>query len=187
MKIYTRSGDLGTTSLFGGQRVPKHHQRLNAYGTVDELNAALGWVVSLDPAAETIVKIQRVQSELMFLSSDLATPLDVKNALIQRMQAPEIRQLESEIDAWDAQLPSLKAFILPGGTQTSASLHMARTICRRAERAVVALAEQEAINEQVLRYLNRLSDWLFMLARWENYSKKNEDILWSNTPPASSY
>ncbi|NOZ72744.1 MAG: ATP:cob(I)alamin adenosyltransferase, partial [Chloroflexi bacterium] len=102
MKIYTRSGDLGTTSLFGGQRVPKHHQRLNAYGTVDELNAALGWVVSLEPEAETVVKIQRIQSELMSLSSDLATPLDVKNALIQRMQAPEIRQLESEIDAWDA-------------------------------------------------------------------------------------
>lgn len=184
MKIYTRTGDLGKTSLFGGGRVSKHHLRLDAYGTVDELNAILGWVVSLNPDPDAIRKIRRIQQELFVLGADLATPLNVENSLIQRMQAPEIQRLEAEIDAWNAELPPLKAFILPGGAQTSAALHMARTICRRAERAVVALADLEPINEQALRYLNRLSDWLFMLARWENYQQHIDDILWRN--PVSS-
>jgi len=179
MKIYTKTGDLGETGLFGGHRVPKHHLRIEAYGTVDETNAVLGLAASRCSDPELSDAILRVQSELFSVGSDLATPLDVQSAHIVRVDESSVQRLENEIDAWEETLPALKNFILPGGNESAATLHVARTICRRAERAVTALAEQEAINPITQRYLNRLSDWLFVLARTVNHRAGSEETDWS--------
>ncbi|HEY52200.1 MAG TPA: cob(I)yrinic acid a,c-diamide adenosyltransferase [Caldilineae bacterium] len=179
MKIYTKTGDLGETGLFGGRRVPKHHLRIEAYGTVDETNAMLGLAASRCSDSELLNAILRVQSELFSVGSDLATPLDVQSAHIVRVDDTFVQRLEREIDAWEETLPALKNFILPGGNESAATLHVARTICRRAERAVTALAEQEAINPVTQRYLNRLADWLFVLARTANHRAGNEETGWS--------
>jgi cob(I)alamin adenosyltransferase len=179
MKIYTKTGDLGETGLFGGRRVPKHHLRIEAYGTVDETNAVLGLAASRCSDPELSDAILRVQSELFSVGSDLATPLDVQSAHIVRVDESSVQRLENEIDAWEETLPALKNFILPGGNESAATLHVARTICRRAERAVTALAEQEAINPITQRYLNRLSDWLFVLARTVNHRAGSEETDWS--------
>ena len=180
MKIYTKTGDLGETGLFGGRRVPKYHLRIEAYGTVDETNAVLGLAASHCTNPELLDAIQRVQSELFSVGADLATPLDVKSAHIVRVDEAIIQRLEAEIDAWEQALPELKNFILPGGSEAGASLHFARTVCRRAERAVTALAEQETINPAAQRYLNRLSDWLFVLARTANHRSGIEETAWSD-------
>jgi len=179
MKIYTKTGDLGETGLFGGRRVPKHHLRIEAYGTVDETNAVLGLAASRCSDPELCAAIQCVQSELFSVGADLATPLDVKSAHIVRVDESFVQRLEAEIDAWEEALPELKNFILPGGSEAGASLHFARTICRRAERAVTALAEQKTINPATQRYLNRLSDWLFVLARTANHRSGIAETAWS--------
>ena len=178
MKIYTKTGDLGDTGLFGGRRVPKHNLRIEAYGTVDETNAMLGLAASHCSDPELLSVIHRVQSELFSVGADLATPLDVQSAYIVRVDANDIVRLESEIDVWEEMLPELKNFILPGGVDVAATLHLARTICRRAERAITALAEQEAINDDAQRYLNRLSDWLFVLARHVNFKQGVTETAW---------
>ncbi|MCO6451034.1 MAG: cob(I)yrinic acid a,c-diamide adenosyltransferase [Caldilineales bacterium] len=178
MKIYTRTGDLGETALFGGGRIPKHHLRIEAYGTVDETNAVLGLAASRCTDPDLSALIARVQAELFEVGADLATPLDAKTTYIVRTDAAKITRLETEMDAWDLELPLLTSFILPGGTETAAVLHMARTVCRRAERATAALAAQEPINDDAFRYLNRLSDWLFMLARLANHRQNQPDIPW---------
>lgn len=179
MKIYTKTGDDGTTSLFSGGRVPKHHLRVESYGTVDELNSTLGVARALRPSAGTDEYLTRVQHQLFNLGADLATPLDAPTSYVVRIDAAAITWLEAAIDRMTVELPALNYFILPGGSPAAAMLHVARTVCRRAERDATALAEHEPIGEHVLPYLNRLSDFLFTLARWENQQAGIEDTRWS--------
>ncbi len=179
MKIYTRTGDDGTTSLFSGGRVPKHHLRVESYGTVDELNSLLGLARSHELSAATDAELARVQHQLFNLGADLATPLDAKSSYVVRMDAATVEWLEQSIDRMMAELPALNYFILPGGTPAAAAIHVARSVCRRAERLVTQLQEHEPVGEQVLPYLNRLSDYLFTLARWENLQAGGSEEKWS--------
>lgn len=179
MKIYTKTGDDGTTSLFSGGRVTKTHLRVEAYGTVDELNAVLGVVRASEPGAQVDEWLTSVQRQLFRLGADLATPLDAKSDWVVRVDADAIAELEAGIDAMTAEMPPLKQFILPGGTPAAAHLHVARTVCRRAERCTIALAQTEAIGEHAVMYLNRLSDWLFTLARWVNHQAGVAESKWS--------
>lgn len=180
MKIYTKSGDLGETSLWGGARVQKSHPRVNAYGTLDEANSTLGLGLSFLPAEEVIIfdRLTRIQNELFQVGAELATPNGKKNsaALISET---EIKKLESEIDEMDASLPALKNFILPSGSSAGSALHLARTIVRRAERECVALTGEDVARAEVIRYLNRLSDYLFVTARFVNQVLKKEETQWT--------
>lgn len=177
VKIYTKTGDDGTTGLFGGGRVPKDDARLDAFGTIDELNAILG--VALTEAAPEKLRSQltALQHELFDAGADFATPLDAK-ATVRRIGAEESARLEKEIDAAEADLAPLTAFILPGGSEAAALLHLARTVCRRAERAASALLAQRKIRPELLAYLNRLSDWLFVMARYANRHAGVPDVTW---------
>ena len=179
MKIYTHTGDDGTTALFGGPRVPKYHLRVEAYGTVDELNSALGLARTLGPQPETERWLHEIQQHLFYIGSDLATPLDAKADRIVRLDKEAVVWLEEVIDEITDPLPPLKQFILPGGTPVAAQVHVARTVCRRAERITAYLVESEQIGAYVLPYLNRLSDFLFTLARWENFKAGITDEKWS--------
>ncbi|MBN1201400.1 MAG: cob(I)yrinic acid a,c-diamide adenosyltransferase [Anaerolineae bacterium] len=187
MPIYTRSGDQGETSLFAGGRIRKGHPRLHAYGTVDELNSLLGLVLASGLDVELVPAIQRVQSDLFSVGADLATPLDVQagkgNRSHVRVVPEMIARLEDEIDHWEASLPVLKSFILPGGELPGAFLHVARTVCRRAERWLALVQEDEPINLYALQYLNRLSDWLFVAARVANARAGREETPWH--PPTA--
>ncbi len=178
MKIYTRTGDDGTTSLFSGGRVAKHHLRVESYGTVDEMNSVLGAVRSLKPSARTDQLLERIQNQLFNLGADLATPLDAPTSYVVRMDDTVVTWLEAQIDELTAELPALKHFILPGGSPAAAMIHIARTVCRRAERLVAQLSEHEPIGDSVLPYLNRLSDFLFTLARWENQQAGISEQAW---------
>lgn len=181
MKIYTRTGDAGTTALFGGERVSKHHLRIEAYGTVDEANSVLGLArahLQEQPGAEVLDPLlRRLQNDLFVLGADLATPSEAR-PVVPRITAAHITYLEEAIDRLEADLAPLKQFILPGGTLTAATLHLGRTVCRRAERLTVAAAEAEPLNERVGIYLNRLSDLLFVAARWANYRAGLADEAW---------
>jgi cob(I)alamin adenosyltransferase len=179
MKIYTRTGDDGTTGLFGGRRVPKSDARIECYGTVDELNAAVGLVAS-GAEASLAEKLARVQNELFVIGSHLATPHDDTRRLAQvpDLDGSTIARLESEIDEADARLAPLRNFILPGGSESAARLHLARTVCRRAERLLVAFAGEQPVEPVIVRYLNRLSDWLFVYARWANHRAGVPDVPW---------
>jgi cob(I)alamin adenosyltransferase len=179
MKIYTKTGDKGTTSLFSGGRVSKAHQRVEAYGTVDELNAVIGVARAHHPTAQTDAWLEQVQRQLFHLGADLATPLDAQAEWVVRLEAATITWLENTIDTMTEALPPLTNFILPGGTLAAAQLHVARTVCRRAERLVVMLAEHETLNPQTLIYLNRLSDFLFTLSRWENLQSGESEEKWA--------
>jgi cob(I)alamin adenosyltransferase len=179
MKIYTRTGDDGTTSLFSGGRVAKTHLRVEAYGTVDELNAIIGVARVSGASQQANNWLETVQNQLFNLGADLATPPDAKSEWVVRMDDETIAWLEQTIDQMTAELPELKNFILPGGTLAAAHLHVARTVCRRAERCVIHLAENEAIGQYPAVYLNRLSDWLFILARWENHHAGIPEEKWS--------
>lgn len=179
MKIYTKTGDDGTTSLFSGGRVAKTHLRVEAYGTVDELNSVLGVARAAKPSEQANDWLTTVQNQLFHLGADLATPLDAKAEWIVRMDQESIAWLEQTIDQMTEQLPPLQHFILPGGTPAAAQLHVARTVCRRAERCVIALMEAEPIGDYPLPYLNRLSDWLFTLSRWENFQAGIPEAEWS--------
>ncbi len=179
MKIYTKTGDDGTTSLFSGGRVLKSHLRVEAYGTVDELNSALGLARAFQPSAPVDGWLAQVQRQLFHLGADLATPLDAHREWVVRLDAAAIAWLEARIDDMTAALPPLTNFILPGGSPAAAQLHVARTICRRAERLVVALQEYEAIGDHALVYLNRLSDFLFVLARYENKQAGIPESRWT--------
>lgn len=178
MKIYTKTGDDGTTSLFSGGRVSKTHLRVEAYGTVDELNSILGVARAYQPSEKTDTWLAQIQRQLFNLGADLATPLDAKSDWVVRMDANTVLWLENAIDEMTAQLPELKHFILPGGSAAAAQLHVARTVCRRAERLIVGLQTQEPIGDHVLNYLNRLSDFLFTLARWENMQAGIPEDKW---------
>jgi cob(I)alamin adenosyltransferase len=176
-RIYTRGGDSGETSLGDGARVPKHALRVAAYGTVDEANAALGIArLYADPAADEM--LDRIQNDLFDLGADLCTPEGGKrSAGALRIVAAQVERLEREIDAMNATLRPLDSFILPGGTPAAAHLHLARTITRRAERLVSELGRDEKLNPQALKYLNRLSDHLFVLGRRLNDGGAR-DVLW---------
>ncbi len=180
MKIYTKTGDKGTTSLFGGMRVTKDNLRIESYGTVDELSSLLGIVlVNIDNKnlKNTILKIQ---NQLFNVGADLASPITDKkeSRYIERIDASYIVYLETKIDYYEEQLEPLQNFILPCGNAGASHLHFARTICRKAERIVVALKKTETINENVLIYLNRLSDLLFVLARYSNHLEGIPDVIW---------
>jgi cob(I)alamin adenosyltransferase len=176
-RIYTRGGDSGETSLGDGSRVPKHALRVAAYGTVDEANAAIGIArLHADPAADEI--LGRIQNDLFDLGADLCTPMDGhRDGGALRIVAAQVERLEREIDAMNATLRPLDSFILPGGTPAAAYLHLARTITRRAERLVSELAREEVANREALKYLNRLSDHLFVLGRRVN-DDGARDVLW---------
>lgn len=178
MKIYTKTGDHGETSLFSGGRVSKAHLRVEAYGTVDELNSVIGAARAAQPSAQTDEWLETVQNHLLHMGADLATPQDAKADWIVRISAENITWLEMRIDEMTAVLPELKNFILPGGSPAAAQIHIARTVCRRAERLVVALGENEALGDHVLVYLNRLSDFLFTLARYENQQAGIPETRW---------
>jgi cob(I)alamin adenosyltransferase len=181
MKLYTKTGDAGETSLFGGGRVPKHHVRVHAYGEVDELNAALGVARATEPRDLEADLLAQIQQDLFAIGGQLATPDPDKvgtaltKALIDERR---IATMEDAMDRAETVLPPLTAFVIPGGTLKSAALHVARTVCRRAERAVVALHEREPVPEIILVYLNRLSDLLFTLARLANQRGGVADRIW---------
>ena len=170
MKIYTKTGDLGETSLLGGARVPKDHLRVAAYGDVDETNAALGAVRAL--AEEALERVLLgVQKDLFAIGAQLADPTHKVAAKRAKaaVTAAHVRRLERAIDAREEKLPPLRSFVMPGGTPAAALLHQARTVCRRAERSVVTLAREADVDRRIIVYLNRLSDLLFVLARFENH------------------
>ncbi len=177
MKIYTKGGDSGTTSLFGGRRVDKDSARIEAYGNVDELNSLVGIILAEFPPFKISKKLIRLQHELFVLGSDLATPLDIKTK-IPRISKTYISKLEKEIDTWQKELPELKKFILPGGGKVGSKLHLGRTVARRAERSIAALARLEKINGKTLIYINRLSDWFFVMARYINRLEKIKEVIW---------
>lgn len=179
MKIYTRTGDKGKTSLIGGKRVSKTHQRLEAYGTIDELNAHIGLLLAQLPADESErTTLLQVQNILFVVGAQLATPPEVSSPLAV---TPEmLSTLEEAIDRIEAALPSLKAFVLPGGTQAASQCHVCRTVCRRAERRVLALASRATIPSELTSYLNRLSDYLFVLSRKINNEQGMQEIFWQN-------
>ena len=179
MKIYTRTGDDGTTSLFAGGRVKKDDARVEAYGTVDELNSILGSVRAISKNAEINEIIQEIQNYLFHLGADLATPFEVENLKIKRIAKEDVEKIERWIDEIDLRLEPLKNFILPGGTLLASFLHLARTVCRRAERRIVYLSEREKINTQIIPFVNRLSDLLFVLARYANKIENVPDVKWT--------
>lgn len=181
VKIYTKGGDKGTTSLFGGSRVGKDSKRISAYGAVDELNSQIGVVLSENPSTEIVKKLIRIQGELFILGWDLASPISkvkARKLKITRIKNSYVIRVEKEIDAMSKTLPEIKNFILPGGGKVGAGLHLARTIARRAERETVALSKVESINPYAIVYLNRLSDWLFTLARYANHQEKIIETYW---------
>jgi cob(I)alamin adenosyltransferase len=178
-KIYTRTGDKGDTGLVGGSRRPKHDLRVEAYGTVDETNSVIG-LARLHASAEHDAMLNRIQHDLFDVGADLATPYaetpDKKDRAL-RITDVQVKRLENEIDALNVHLSPLNSFVLPGGTEASACLHLARTVARRAERITCALATVEKINPVSIKYLNRLSDFLFVLARVAN-GNGAKDVLW---------
>lgn len=179
MKIYTKTGDAGETGLFGGGRVPKDDARVDTYGEVDELNAALGLARSLGLEGELDALAQRLQDQLFTVGAVLATPAGTRAAAhIPTLEQSWISAMEEAMDAFEARLPPLTAFVLPGGTKASSGLHLARTVCRRAERKVVALMRDGRVDAAVGVYLNRLSDLLFMMARAANHHAGVHDVLW---------
>lgn len=186
MKIYTKTGDKGTTALFGGTRVPKHHIRIESYGTVDELNSNIGLVRSqLEIDSKSKKTLIHIQNKLFTLGATLAT--DPKKAVLksgkERLNIPKVKEedvvfLEKEIDSMNEDLPPITHFVLPGGNNIVALCHVARCVCRRAERITTHLAENEEVDLTVIQYLNRLSDYLFVLARKLSYSTQAEEIEW---------
>lgn len=180
-KVYTRTGDDGTTGLGTGERVHKTSPRIEAYGTIDELNAQLGLVLTQAPAAALVEPLRRIQNELFHAGADLCIPEASKEKFPgPRIETRHVAGLEELIDGLSADLPPLENFILPGGTPAAAALHVARAVCRRAERLLVALAEHEPIGGQVVPYVNRLSDLLFVMARYQNGAQGVADPLWDS-------
>jgi cob(I)alamin adenosyltransferase len=185
-RVYTRTGDRGETSLVGGKRVPKDAARIEAYGTIDELNAVLGLARVFN--AERLAEgeghrrldevLRRLQNQLFDLGSELATPDDAAYEGMYRVSEAEVRELERLIDDCQKELPALKSFVLPGGGRIGAFLHQARTVCRRAEREILRLSRAEPLSEWPLRYVNRLSDLLFVLARWVARRLEEPEYLW---------
>ena len=184
MKLYTRTGDDGTTGLFSGARVSKDHPRIEAYGTIDELNAVLGLVLSACDPAHTFEKrlhaiVGAIQSRLFDIGADLATPEGAKQqSKIHRIDTADVAESEKWIDEIDSANPPLTTFVMPAGTELAARLHLARTVCRRAERTIISLGSIEPVGEPLMRYVNRLSDLFFAMARRANHERGHPDVAW---------
>jgi cob(I)alamin adenosyltransferase len=178
MKIYTKTGDKGTTSLIGGTRLSKAHVRIEAYGTVDELNSYIGLLGDQEVNEKRRDLLKEIQDRLFTIGSHLASESDKSKRILPDLQQEDIILLETEMDKIDSQVPPLHAFILPGGNPSVSFGHIARTVCRRAERAVIHLQQSEEVEDIVVRYLNRLSDYLFMLCRMMAYELEIEEITW---------
>jgi len=178
MKIYTKNGDRGETSLLGGHRVSKDALRIEAYGTVDELNSVLGIARAHKPSTDVDQILGLVQSDLFVLGADLAASGEKRSAMVQPVSQEQVSRLEQTIDSLDAKLPPLTTFIIPGGSPLAAQLHLARTICRRAERLVVRLSKNETVDPLCTIYLNRLSDALFVIARYANQIDGVREVPW---------
>ncbi len=178
-KIYTKTGDKGQTSLVGGARVSKTDRRLEAYGTLDELNSVLGILRSHVREAETESALQVVQNNLFNIGSHLACEDDSLRAKLPNLSAGGIAALEQDMDRWEKELPTLRNFILPGGSVPAAFAHLGRTVCRRAERLAIAVGESHTVLADHVIYLNRLSDWLFLLARSLNRAAQVQDVEWT--------
>jgi cob(I)alamin adenosyltransferase len=178
MKIYTKTGDKGLTSLIGGTRVPKYHLRIECYGTVDELNSYVGLIMcqDIDPHAQRMLK--EIQDRLFTVGASLASDPDKSRMKIPDLHQSDIKLLEDEMDAMNEALPELKHFILPGGNTAAAFAHIARCICRRAERITVELASDSFVDENMTIYLNRVSDYFFVLARKLSMDEKTEENIW---------
>ena len=181
-KVYTRKGDQGQTSLVGGQRVSKASTRLEAYGTIDELSSHLGLLAAMLPEGHEKDLVERIQNNLFNVCTNLATDQD-QTELYPSAYLPEgaIKELEDEVDSIMHELPERQGFILPGGTQEAAQAHVCRTVCRRAERRIVALAEEATVSPEVQQYVNRLSDYLFILAKKLNFLAGKSEKVWQNT------
>ena len=178
-KIYTRTGDDGTTGLGGGQRVPKDSARIAAYGTVDELNSSLGVALTCGLDGELVAMLKPIQNDLFHLGSDLCVlEEDKKRYKIPQIEQRHVDKLEQHIDKLQESLKPLENFILPGGTLGAANLHVSRCVCRRAERDILHLSRTETVGTFVVAYVNRLSDLLFVMARYENLKKGATDVLW---------
>jgi cob(I)alamin adenosyltransferase len=177
-KIYTKTGDAGETSIFGGKRLPKDHVRIEAYGTVDELNAYLGLLRDQVPDPETQSRLKMIQDRLFTVGSNLASDPD-KELVTPDLRAEDIEGLEKEMDRMNEDLPELRNFVLPGGHQVVSYCHLARCVCRRAERRVIHLARESKVEPIVIQYLNRLSDYFFVLARYLGREMQVEEISWS--------
>ncbi len=180
-RVYTRTGDDGTTGLGGGQRVPKDSLRIEAYGTVDELNSAVGVALASGLNEAVAGPLRAIQNELFHLGSDLCILEEDKAKMpVPRIEERHVLALETLMDRLSEELPPLENFILPGGAAGAAHLHVARTVCRRAERLLVALSREEGVGAWTVRYLNRLSDALFVMARHENKRRGVPDVLWNS-------
>jgi cob(I)alamin adenosyltransferase len=178
MKIYTKKGDAGQTSLIGGTRVPKHHIRIEAYGTVDELNSWIGVLRDHSPDESLRELLYEIQDRLFTLGSHLASDPETSRMKLPELTDADVERLEQSIDSLENELPPLTNFVLPGGHLPNSFAHVARCVCRRAERATVMLNEHAAVDPLILRYLNRLSDWLFVLARVLSHRAGADEVLW---------
>jgi cob(I)alamin adenosyltransferase len=174
MKVYTKFGDKGNTQLLGGSVVPKNDLRVEAYGSIDELNSVLGIAVSFCDSEEIKNSLIKIQNDLFVIGAELAS----KGAKTKQIPLARVGDLEAEIDLLWAELPPLKNFILPGGSKTASILHHARTVCRRAERSIISLSQKESVNPDIIVYVNRVGDLLFTMARYANYKKKVPEVLW---------
>jgi len=184
-KLYTRGGDAGKTSLFGGRRVAKDDPRVVAYGTIDELNSVLGVAISFIRQRRLVASLQKVQNELFNIGAELASDKPVRRRRRSdafQLGSDSTMRLEQLVDEFDAKMPPLKTFVLPSGSVAAAAMHHARTVCRRAERCVVTLSRKEKVNPEILAYLNRLNDLLFALARYLNKTARRREILWTQEP-----
>lgn len=181
-KIYTRTGDQGTTGLADGTRLDKDHLRIEAYGTIDELNSCIGICCDHLASGQSLLHpwLEAIQNDLFNLGSDLATPVESRWEKIILVDDNDVRQLELMIDALQNQLPVLRHFILPGGSSIVSYFHLARTICRRAERRMVSLQKHVEINQKAIKYINRLSDLLFVMARWTQHDQHSPEIKWDS-------
>jgi cob(I)alamin adenosyltransferase len=179
MKVYTKTGDQGITSLLGGKRVPKSDLRIDAYGTIDELNSFLGLLRDQEVNEKRTVFLKEIQDRLFTIGADLATAPGKDKVKKPDLQREDIESLEHEMDVMESELPMLTAFILPGGHQSVSFCHVARTVCRRGERIAVALAATEPVSELVIQYLNRLSDYLFVLGRKMAQELDIEEVTWA--------
>ncbi len=177
-KIYTKTGDRGETSLFGGNRVPKNHPRIEAYGTIDELNVFTGAIRDFDIDQQLKEQLLWIQDKLMVISSILATEKETAKKKLPTLSENDILKLENDIDNFDAELPEIKSFIIPGGIAATTAAHKARVICRRAERKIISLTETVEISQIVIQFLNRLSDYFFVLARRISQDSNAEETYW---------